>query len=52
MTLTLSLYPDMIISDNGAVCPADGIDTCDVNVTLIPLNPKMSEETKIFRVWE
>ena len=58
MTLTSAFCPaaDMIISDvNGAVCLADGIETCDVNVTFDPpFGPwAMSEETKmILGVWE
>jgi metal-sulfur cluster biosynthetic enzyme len=58
MTLTSAFCPaaDEIIADvHGAVCMAEGVETCDVRVTFDPpFGPdKMSEEVKmILGVWE
>ena len=52
MTLTSAFCPaaDEIIADvHGAVCLADGVETCDVEITFDPpFGPEMmSEETKM-----
>ena len=58
MTLTSAFCPaaDEIIADvHGAVCLAEGVETCDVEVTFDPpFGPDMmSEETKmILGVWD
>ena len=58
MTLTSAFCPaaDEIIADvHSAVCMADGVETCDVEITFDPpFGPdKMSEETKmILGVWD
>ena len=58
MTLTSAFCPaaDEIIADvHSAVCMADGVETCDVEITFDPpFGPDiMSEETKmILGVWD
>ena len=55
MTLTSAFCPaaDEIIADvNGACCFAEGIETCNVDITF-DSNDKMSEEVKMMLgVWE